>query len=186
MTVEKLLELREKIGDEPIMPDAEDKYEVMQMMKQPQTMEEMQAAARLRTEEDPEYSARYKAPRQKPLYEGGQPINQEQLADIASRKLAIATDPEYSSQFRNSEDIQPITSEEVDNIASAGRMGDTMLMHVSPEEVKGLASLRPVTRNPDTGLPEAILPAGVMIGPALAGLSTVPAAIGGTNSSITD
>ena len=180
MRVDKLIELREKIGNEPIMPDAEDKYEVMQMMKQPQTMEEMQAAARLRTQEDPEYSARYKAPRQKPLYEGGQPINQEQLADIASRKLAIATDPEYSSQFRNSKDTQPITSEEVDNIASAGRMGDTMLMHVSPEEVKGLASLRPVTRNPDTGLPEAILPVGAMIGPALAGLTTVPAAIGGT------
>jgi len=54
MTVEKLLELREKIGDEPIMPDAEDKYEVMQMMKQPETMEEMQAAAKLNRGEDPE------------------------------------------------------------------------------------------------------------------------------------
>ena len=36
-----------------------------------------------------------------------------------------------------------------------GRMGDTELVHMSPMEVKGLASLGRLTRNPDTGLPEA-------------------------------
>ena len=36
-----------------------------------------------------------------------------------------------------------------------GRMGDTELVHMSPMEVKGLASLGRLTRNPETGLPEA-------------------------------
>ena len=45
-------------------------------------------------------------------------------------------------------------------LASLGRNGDTMLMHVSPREVQGLQSLAmaqggSLTINPDTGLPEA-------------------------------
>jgi len=42
-------------------------------------------------------------------------------------------------------------------LAKMGRYGDTMLMHVNPQEVAGLASLAPgqMTINPETGLPEA-------------------------------
>ena len=45
-------------------------------------------------------------------------------------------------------------------LASLGRNGDTMLMHVSPREVQGLQGLAmaqggSLTINPDTGLPEA-------------------------------
>ena len=41
-------------------------------------------------------------------------------------------------------------------LASLGRHGDTMLMHVNPSEVATLSKvLGPVTRNPHTGLPEA-------------------------------
>lgn len=42
-------------------------------------------------------------------------------------------------------------------IASKGRHGDTMLMHVSPAEVSILEGMNPgsITRNPDTGQPEA-------------------------------
>tara|TARA_E500000318_G_scaffold14231_2_gene13887 strand:- start:2214 stop:3449 length:1236 start_codon:yes stop_codon:yes gene_type:complete len=36
-----------------------------------------------------------------------------------------------------------------------GRYGDSELVHMSPMEVKGLSSLGKLTRNPDTGLPEA-------------------------------
>ena len=140
MRVDKLIELREKIGDEPIIPDAEDKYEVMQMMKQPQTMEEMQAAARLKTEEDPEYSAKYKSPKPKPLRGGG----------------ALA--------------------EQAENVRQAGRYGDTELMHVTPEEAKGLSSLRGgVTLNPDTNLPEAFFP--LALGAAIPAIAA-PAAAG--------
>ena len=45
-------------------------------------------------------------------------------------------------------------------LASLGRHGDTMLVHMSPEEVQGLESIARMqgtrlTRNPDTGMPEA-------------------------------
>ncbi|HIF12844.1 MAG TPA: hypothetical protein EYQ82_07565 [Dehalococcoidia bacterium] len=42
-------------------------------------------------------------------------------------------------------------------VASKGRYGDTMLMHVSPAEVATLERMNPgsITRNPDTGQPEA-------------------------------
>ena len=44
------------------------------------------------------------------------------------------------------------------NVAAQGRYGDSMLMHVNPAEVKGLASALPLTVNPQTGQPEAFLP----------------------------
>ena len=42
-------------------------------------------------------------------------------------------------------------------LASKGRYGDSMLVHMNPEEVAGIASLAPgqMTINPETGLPEA-------------------------------
>ena len=58
------------------------------------------------------------------------------------------------------------------NVAAQGRYGDSMLMHVNPAEVKGLASAMPITVNPQTGQPEAFLPflaplAGSLIGGSL-------------------
>ena len=44
------------------------------------------------------------------------------------------------------------------NVAAQGRFGDSMLLHVNPAEVKGLASAMPITMNPETGQPEAFLP----------------------------
>ena len=44
------------------------------------------------------------------------------------------------------------------NVAAQGRFGDSMLLHVNPAEVKGLASAMPITINPETGQPEAFLP----------------------------
>ena len=134
MRVDKLLELREKIGSEPVMPDS---------------------LSRLSALED--------------------------LENIATNKLAQATDPNYSRQFRNTpleEGGQPNLSAQAQNVAKEGRMGDSMLMHVSPSEVRGLASLRPVTENPETGLPEAILPLAAIPATALAGSIAVPAAAG--------
>ena len=51
-------------------------------------------------------------------------------------------------------DIQQQTK----NVAAQGRYGDSMLLHVNPAEVKGLAQAMPITVNPDTGQPEAFLP----------------------------
>jgi len=80
---------------------------------------------------------------------------------------------------RREEGGQLDLSDEAQDIASKGRYGDTMLMHVTPDEVRGLSSLRGgVTINPETGLPEAFLPAFLM--PMLIG-----AGIGGVGSAIT-
>ena len=50
-------------------------------------------------------------------------------------------------------------SGQAQDVANAGRYGDTMLMHVNPAEVQGLKSLgMPITTNPQTGQPEAFLP----------------------------
>ena len=52
-------------------------------------------------------------------------------------------------------------------MAQYGRYGDSMLVHMNPIEVAGIASLSPtgqLTTNPVTGQPEAFLP---LLGPAL-------------------
>jgi hypothetical protein len=73
------------------------------------------------------------------------------------------------------------------HLASQGRYGDSMLVHMSPQEVSGLQSLArnngtTMTINPSTGLPEAfslrnLLPmiAGFALGPAGLGLSALQA-----------
>lgn len=59
-------------------------------------------------------------------------------------------------------------------LASLGRNGDTMLMHVNPEEVAGLTALlgSAPTVNPETGLPEAFGWGG-MISNMLGGLASM-------------
>jgi len=54
-----------------------------------------------------------------------------------------------------------------EDLASYGRNGDSMLMHVNPAEVAGLESIMPLTRNPDTGFPEAFAFMPFLIGAAL-------------------
>jgi len=75
--------------------------------------------------------------------------------------------------------------QQTQNVAAQGRYGDSMLLHVNPAEVQGLASIMPLTKNPETGQPEAFLPflaplLGSMAGTALfTGLSApVAGAIG--------
>jgi len=79
-------------------------------------------------------------------------------------------------------------------LANQGRYGDSMLVHMNPVEVQGLASMSPtgsLTVNPQTGQPEAFLPfliplLGGMLGPsllpaiipALAGKAALAGAIG--------
>ena len=51
--------------------------------------------------------------------------------------------------------------EAANQLASRGRYGDTMMVHMNPIEVDALAQLSPtgqLTTNPDTGQPEAFLP----------------------------
>tara|TARA_R100001082_G_scaffold95721_2_gene63037 strand:+ start:6227 stop:8500 length:2274 start_codon:yes stop_codon:yes gene_type:complete len=82
----------------------------------------------------------------------------------------------------------------MDQMAQHGRYGDSMLVHMNPVEVQGIAALSPtgsLTTNPITGQPEAFLPflapiLGSMLGssvlpamiPALAGKTALASAIG--------
>ena len=71
-------------------------------------------------------------------------------------------------------DQQAPLQNQADEMAKYGRYGDTMLVHMNPYEVEGIASLSPtgkLTTNPVTGQPEAFLPflaplLGSMIGKA--------------------
>ena len=73
--------------------------------------------------------------------------------------------------------------QQVQNLSSRGRHGDTMLMHVNPEEFQGLSTLLgPTTTNPDTGLPEAFAWWLPLIGAAIGGIASKSwkgAALGG-------
>jgi len=73
--------------------------------------------------------------------------------------------------------------QQIENLSSRGRNGDTMLMHVNPEEFQGLSTLLgPTTTNPDTGLPEAFAWWLPLIGAAIGGITTKSwegAALGG-------
>jgi hypothetical protein len=56
---------------------------------------------------------------------------------------------------------QPPMQGMANQMAQHGRYGDSMLVHMNPIEVQGLASLSPtgsLTVNPVTGQPEAFLP----------------------------
>ncbi len=64
-----------------------------------------------------------------------------------------------------------------DQVASRGRYGDTTLMHVNPSEVQALSNVAPLTVNPDTGYPEAFLPA--VLAPIIGG-ALAPMLLGGT------
>jgi hypothetical protein len=73
------------------------------------------------------------------------------------------------------------TSDIAQNLASMGRNGDSMLMHVQPREVAGLQALAQangtsLTTNPDTGMPEAFNLGGVLgaIAPMAAGFALGP------------
>ena len=81
------------------------------------------------------------------------------------------------------------------HMASKGRNGDSMLVHMSPEEVRGLQALavmhgEKLTINPETGLPEAfslksLLPmiAGMALNAFLPGVGTaVSGALGITGA----
>ena len=84
-----------------------------------------------------------------------------------------------------------------DHMASKGRNGDTMLVHMAPEEVAGLHALAlkhggSLTINPETGLPEAsflkrILPmiAGMALNAFLPGVGTaIGSALGGLSGAV--
>ena len=98
-----------------------------------------------------------------------------------------------ASPYRHGGPVHPPYREEARQVANQGRGPDTMLMHVTPKELRGLASLHPsgqLPRNPQTGLPEAgflenVLPGilGTAIG-SFVGMPWLGAAIGGIGTGL--
>ena len=70
-----------------------------------------------------------------------------------------------------------------DLLANQGRYGDSMLVHMNPVEVQGLASMSPtgsLTVNPETGQPEAFLPfLAPLLGSMLGSSALTGATLGG-------
>lgn len=56
---------------------------------------------------------------------------------------------------RTSQGNTPLLYDAAQQVAGRGRMGDSNLLHVSDQELSDLNSTGRLTRNPDTGLPEA-------------------------------
>jgi hypothetical protein len=84
---------------------------------------------------------------------------------IQANMLGFKMNPQYDAQ----------------GLAGLGRQGDSMLVHMQPEEVAGLQALAQsqgtsLTTNPDTGLPEAFNLGGVLgaIAPMAAGFALGP------------
>jgi len=71
--------------------------------------------------------------------------------------------------------------QQADMLASKGRYGDSMLVHMNPREVDVLRSMTPnnaLTINPDTGQPEAFLPLLLALGGGLLGATAPIGALG--------
>jgi len=92
----------------------------------------------------------------------------------------------------------PPLQRNADELARYGRYGDSMLVHMNPAEVQGIAALSPtgkLTRNPVTGQPEAFLPflapllaqfvPGALSAAGLGGLGAAAAAAPAVTSAIT-
>ena len=105
---------------------------------------------------------------------------------------------EQGTQGQTVGDTAPIRgggmSKPAQELAARGRRGDTTLAHINPLELEGIARLfphRPITRNPDTGLPEmfnfmSILPTIVGVGASLMGVPPIwSAALSGATTAAT-
>jgi len=121
--------------------------------------------------------------------------NKPTIESLDSEIQRLRTEKQMQQlNFANGGDTMDI-KQQTQNVAAQGRYGDSMLMHVNPAEVKGLASALPLTVNPQTGQPEAFLPfLAPLIGSALgtslltagglAGLSMSPALAAGLGAGL--
>lgn len=73
--------------------------------------------------------------------------NMRRIAELRRRGPIMRTVPMETMQEGG-------VVEAAQDIADKGRNGDSMLVHMAPEEVQGIAALGGVSINPETGLPE--------------------------------
>jgi len=92
----------------------------------------------------------------------------KKLEATFEKNLTLTLDPNQikeNRKYTHDEYGQPIINKEgggqvnlsqaAEGLASFGRYGDNILVHMNPEELEGLSSLGKITYNPVTGLPEA-------------------------------
>lgn len=78
--------------------------------------------------------------------------------------------PHYASRYAQGGPVRYPMKAAAEKMASKGRFGDSVLVHMNPKEVQELARMAPggkLTINPDTGQPEAFLP---FLAPLLGGV----------------
>ena len=81
----------------------------------------------------------------------------QELASMAAigRTAAVMMEQEQAKMPAPAESAGPVSPEQMQAMAGAGRMGDTQLAHINPQEAAVLQSMGGVgTINPATGLPE--------------------------------
>ena len=106
--------------------------------------------------------------------------NRPTIESLDSEIQRIRTEKQMQQlNFANGGDTMDI-KQQTQNVAAQGRYGDSMLLHVNPAEVKGLASAMPITVNPETGQPEAFLPFLAPLAGSLLGGSLLGGALGST------
>jgi hypothetical protein len=119
-----------------------------------------------------------------PMQFSGAGVKYPEIKDTASmyilnpRTNQLVKNPNYKSPIRKADGGLMGMA---DHMASKGRNGDSMLVHMTPSEVHGLQALAlkhggSLTVNPDTGLPEANFLKSIL--PILAGLALGPAGMG--------
>jgi len=96
--------------------------------------------------------------------------------DSAPRMTYTGYVPDYMQQRAANRGIALAEGGEVPSAETYGRNGDSMLVHMAPEEVAGLAALarqhgRELTTNPVTGYPEAFRLKDLLVPAAMAGLT---------------
>lgn len=72
----------------------------------------------------------------------------------------------------------------INDIRNKGRYGDTMLMHVSPEEVGIMSQMGGISKNPSTGLPEGFMLLPFLQNLIMGGLGGIGSAVSGLGSAI--
>ena len=90
-----------------------------------------------------------------PMQEGGmmEEAMIEQQAPINTEEAMLMEQVEQQDPRQPNPEAMAMAQQ----VASYGRGGDKLLLHVRPDELQGLASMLTITINPETGMPEAFL-----------------------------
>ena len=159
--------------------------EQMQLMQQMQEMQRMQQMGR-EMQMPPQMSQMPQMPQMQPQMPPQMSPQMSQMPPMP-QQMPPQLNAYQGGAMPNARPMEPMAQQ----MAQQGRYGDSMLVHMNPAEVQGIAALSPtgsLTTNPVTGQPEAFLPflaplLGSMFGSSLLAGSTLGGLIGGAGLS---